>query len=54
MPTGGVSLENVNEWLDNGAYAVGVGSVLTKGAATGDFDQVEAVARQFVDAVKNR
>lgn len=54
MPTGGVSLENVNEWLDNGAYAVGVGSVLTKGVATGDFDQVETVARQFVEAVKNR
>lgn len=54
MPTGGVSLENVNEWLDNGAYAVGVGSVLTKGATTGDFDQVETVARQFVEAVKNR
>lgn len=52
MPTGGVSLDNVSEWLDQGAYAVGVGSVLTKGAKTGDFKQVEEDARQFVEAVK--
>ncbi|RBP67327.1 2-keto-3-deoxy-phosphogluconate aldolase [Alkalibaculum bacchi] len=52
MPTGGVSLDNVREWLDHGAYAVGVGSVLTKGAKTGDFKQVEEDARKFVEAVK--
>lgn len=52
MPTGGVSLENLHQWLDNGAVAVGTGSVLTKGAQTGDFEQVTAEARKFVDAVK--
>jgi len=52
MPTGGVSLENVGEWIKNGAVAVGVGSVLTKGAATGDYEAVTALATQFVDAVK--
>lgn len=31
MPTGGVSLDNVQEWFANGAFAVGVGSQLVKG-----------------------
>jgi len=52
MPTGGVSLDNVAEWIDKGAIAVGAGSVLTKGAKTGDYALVEKTARQFVEAVK--
>ena len=28
MPTGGVSLENLEQWFAVGAYAVGVGSAL--------------------------
>lgn len=35
MPTGGVSLDNVHQWIEAGAVAVGTGSVLTKGAKTG-------------------
>ncbi|MEN1759639.1 bifunctional 2-keto-4-hydroxyglutarate aldolase/2-keto-3-deoxy-6-phosphogluconate aldolase [Anoxynatronum sibiricum] len=31
MPTGGVSLENVDKWINNGCIAVGVGGNLTKG-----------------------
>lgn len=52
MPTGGVSLDNVAEWIEKGAVAVGVGSVLTKGAKTGDYKLVEDTARQFVEAVR--
>lgn len=52
MPTGGVSLDNVAEWIGKGAIAVGAGSVLTKGAKTGDYKLVEETARQFVEAVK--
>lgn len=51
MPTGGVSLDNVAEWIQNGAIAVGVGSVLTKGATTGDYEAVTETAKQFVAAV---
>lgn len=29
MPTGGVSIENMNEWIDAGAVAVGIGGALT-------------------------
>ena len=52
MPSGGVDVDNVAKWLKAGAYAVGTGSSLTKGAKTGDFEAVEAKAREFVEAVK--
>ncbi len=52
MPTGGVSLDNVEQWIKNGAVAVGVGGSLTAGAKTGDFDKVTATAKAFVEAVK--
>jgi len=51
MPTGGVSLDNVDEWIKAGAVAVGVGSVLTKGAKTGDYESITKVGKQFVEAV---
>lgn len=52
MPTGGVSLENVKDWINAGAVAVGTGGSLTKGAKTGDYDLVTETARKFVEAVK--
>ncbi len=52
MPTGGVSLENVKDWIKSGAVAVGTGGDLTKGAKTGDYDLVAETARKFVEAVK--
>ena len=52
MPTGGVSLENVAEWIKAGAVAVGVGGNLTAGAKTGDFKSITHLARQFVEKIK--
>ncbi len=52
IPTGGVSLDNVNHWIDNGCIAVGVGGELTRGAKSGDFDLVEDTARQFIEKVR--
>lgn len=52
MPTGGVTLENVKDWIKAGAVAVGTGGDLTKGAKTGDYALVEETARRFVDEVK--
>lgn len=52
MPTGGVSPENVGEWIKNGAVAVGAGSVLTKGAKTGDYAAVTETAKRFVEEVR--
>ncbi len=52
MPTGGVSLDNVSEWINNGAVAVGVGGSLTAPAKTGDYAKVTEIGKQFVNAVK--
>jgi 2-dehydro-3-deoxyphosphogluconate aldolase/(4S)-4-hydroxy-2-oxoglutarate aldolase len=52
MPTGGVSLDNVAEWIKNGVVAVGVGGELTAPAKKGDYEGVTANAKAFVEAVK--
>lgn len=52
MPTGGVSLSNVNEWIKAGCVAIGVGGELTAPAKTGDYDKVVENAKAFVKAVK--
>jgi len=52
MPTGGVSLDNVKDWIKAGAVAVGTGGDLTKGAATGNYDLVTETAAKFVEAVR--
>lgn len=52
MPTGGVNLENIKEWIKAGAVAVGTGGDLTKGAKTGDYHLVTETSKKFVEAVK--
>ncbi|MBN2259225.1 MAG: bifunctional 2-keto-4-hydroxyglutarate aldolase/2-keto-3-deoxy-6-phosphogluconate aldolase [Clostridiales bacterium] len=52
MPTGGVDLTNAHEWIRNGAVALGVGSAMTKGAQTGDYENVTETAKQFMAIVK--
>lgn len=52
MPTGGVSLDNVQEWISAGVVAVGVGSELTGPAKKGDYAKVTELAKQFVEAVQ--
>lgn len=51
MPTGGVNLDNVADWIAAGAVAVGVGGQLTAGAAKGDYAAVTAAARAFMDKI---
>ena len=51
MPSGGVDTPNVADWIKAGACAVGTGSSLTKGAATGNFAAITAKAQEFVSAV---
>lgn len=52
MPTGGVSLDNVEEWIKAGAVAVGVGSALTKGAETGDYEAITRTAQEFIARIR--
>lgn len=51
MPSGGVDVDNVDQWIKAGACAVGTGSSLTKGAKTGDYAAITAKAQEFVAAV---
>ncbi|WP_135557194.1 bifunctional 2-keto-4-hydroxyglutarate aldolase/2-keto-3-deoxy-6-phosphogluconate aldolase [Paenibacillus cymbidii] len=53
MPTGGVSLANLGEWIKAGAVAVGIGSDLTSEAVkTGDYSHVARKAEQYVEAYR--
>lgn len=52
MPTGGVDVNNVGEWIKAGAVAVGAGSSLTAGAKTGDYKKITETAKQFVENIK--
>jgi len=52
MPTGGVTVENVKEWINAGCVAIGAGSSLTAGAKTGNFKLVTETAKKFVEAVR--
>lgn len=52
LPTGGVDLDNVAEWIKAGSFAVGVGSALTAGAKEGDYDKVTRVASGFIEKIK--
>lgn len=52
MPTGGVTLDNIDEWLTCGAVAVGIGSDLTRAASeSGDWSLIEQRAKQYMDKV---
>lgn len=53
MPTGGVSLDNVDQWIKNGCVAIGVGSNLTGGAKTGDYASITEIGKQFIQKVKD-
>lgn len=48
MPTGGVSLDNVQQWIENGCIAVGVGGSLTKGTQ----EEITDIAKKFIEKIK--
>lgn len=48
MPTGGVNIDNVGEWIQNGCVAVGVGGNLTKGTP----EEMTSAAKAFIEKVQ--
>ena len=52
MPTGGVSIDNVDQWINAGAVAVGVGGALTAGAKTGDYASITKIGKEFIAKIK--
>ena len=52
MPTGGIDVENVGQWIKAGAVAVGAGGSLTAGAKTGDYKEITKIAKEFVENIR--
>ncbi len=54
MPTGGVELKNVRDWIRAGAVCLGVGSAMfpKEAMATGDWTAITANARALVEALR--
>jgi len=53
MPTGGVDIANVTDWIKAGCVAVGVGGNLTSSAKTGDFKSITDLAKQFSEKIRS-
>lgn len=49
MPSGGVSLENMQEWFDKGAYAVSVGSNLYSGITLENVEDIKDRATLYLE-----
>ncbi|WP_422124358.1 bifunctional 2-keto-4-hydroxyglutarate aldolase/2-keto-3-deoxy-6-phosphogluconate aldolase [Planococcus sp. X10-3] len=49
MPTGGINLNNMADWLAAGAIAVGIGSDLNKAYATGGFEGAVELSRKYME-----
>ena len=52
LPTGGVTIDNVREWIEAGCVAVGVGGHLTRAAAAGDYRSVTEMAKRFIEQIR--
>lgn len=52
MPSGGVDVDNVDQWIKAGCVAVGAGGSLTAGAKTGDYQSITDLAKQFSKNIK--
>lgn len=48
MSTGGVDINNVDQWIKQGAYAVGVGGQLVKGTS----EEITAKSKEFIEKIK--
>ncbi|WP_436887981.1 bifunctional 2-keto-4-hydroxyglutarate aldolase/2-keto-3-deoxy-6-phosphogluconate aldolase [Mammaliicoccus sciuri] len=54
MPSGGVNLDNVSDWIEKGSFAVGIGVDLTKEFTGNNFEVISEKAQKYVEAVRNR
>lgn len=52
MPTGGINLNNMKDWLDGGAVAVGIGSDLNKAYAAQGFDAAVELSRKYMEQAR--
>ncbi|PKM96304.1 MAG: bifunctional 2-keto-4-hydroxyglutarate aldolase/2-keto-3-deoxy-6-phosphogluconate aldolase [Firmicutes bacterium HGW-Firmicutes-1] len=52
MPTGGVEVDNIKDWIEAGVVACGAGSSLTAGAKTGNYEEITKTAKLFIERIK--
>ncbi|MBS5938543.1 bifunctional 2-keto-4-hydroxyglutarate aldolase/2-keto-3-deoxy-6-phosphogluconate aldolase [Clostridium sp.] len=53
MVTGGVNLNNIDEWIKAGADVVGIGGELNKLGEAGKFDEIEATCNEYVKKLES-
>lgn len=51
MPTGGINLDNMNDWLQAGAVATGIGSDLNKAYKSGGYDAVVELSKKYMQKI---
>ncbi len=52
MPTGGINLDNINDWIDADALAVGIGSDLTKAYQQSNEKGVIELAQKYMATIR--
>ncbi|MFZ5987102.1 MAG: bifunctional 4-hydroxy-2-oxoglutarate aldolase/2-dehydro-3-deoxy-phosphogluconate aldolase [Bacillota bacterium] len=52
MPTGGVTCENVGQWIKAGSVAVGVGNSLISPAKSGNISALQELVTKYLDEIK--
>jgi 2-dehydro-3-deoxyphosphogluconate aldolase / (4S)-4-hydroxy-2-oxoglutarate aldolase len=52
MPTGGVTPENVYDWIKAGAIAVGIGGSINKKAENNDFTGITKIVGEYLKRIK--
>ena len=54
VPVGGVNINNIQDWFNDGAYAVALGTGLTHPTkGTCDYEEIKAYTERVVETVKN-
>ena len=51
MPTGGINLDNMKDWLAAGAVAVGIGSDLNKAYKAGGYEAVVELSKKYINKI---
>lgn len=52
MPTGGINLNNINDWLNAGAFCVGIGGNLIAPIEKDDYNGTVEMAKKYIRAIE--
>ena len=52
LPTGGINLDNIKEWIENGAIGVGIGGELMKNFNDENYEEIIKIAKLFKERLK--